>query len=125
MASRIEVIDFLIPAGTAVATPVNALLFDKRGTVSRLDIQVPPGPWGLVGFSIWHSSEQIIPKTRGQWIVTDDRVVSWPIDGFSDQPAWRIYGYNTDLYNHTLQVTTLIEEWAPSSYVAVPEETVA
>ena len=92
MASRIEAPPFLIPAGTPIATPVSLLLFTTRGTVAELEFLVPPGSSGLVGFSIWHSSEQIIPKVRGTWIIADGEVIRWPLDGYSDQPNWSIVG---------------------------------
>lgn len=111
MASRIEAPPFVIPAGTAIATPASMLLFDKRGTVLEIEFLIPPGPSGLVGFSVWHSSEQIIPWARGQWIVTNDEVIRWPLDGYSDQPDWRIRGYNLDIYPHTIYPRVLIEDW--------------
>ena len=113
MASRIEAPPFLIPAGTAIATPVTMSLFSTRGTVQDVEFLIPPGPSGLVGFSLWHSNEQIIPKVRGTWIIADGEVIRWPLDGYSDQPAWQIRGYNLDVYPHTIYPRILIEDWQP------------
>jgi hypothetical protein len=124
MATRIEKVDLVIPAGTPIAAPVSQQLFTTRGTVTRLDIRVPPGPWGTVGFSFWHSSEQIIPKIPGTWIITNDEMIQWPLNGYSDQPSWLVRGYNTDIYTHTIYVTTLIEDWQPGGPVVVAEETI-
>lgn len=123
MASRVDTLDFLIPAGTAIATPVSASLYSTRAALSTLDIKVPPGPSGLVGFSFWHSSDQIIPKTAGRWVITDDETIRWDLDGYSDQPGWVIKGYNTDVYDHTIYVTMLLDEWQPPARAnSTPEE---
>jgi len=120
VASRIEAPSLLIPAGTPIAAPVSTLLFTTRGTVTELEFLIPPGPSGLVGFAITHSSEQIIPDIPGQWIIADNDIIHWPLNGYSDQPGWRIKGYNLDVYAHTIYVRVLIDDWRPGNGVLAP-----
>lgn len=110
MATRIEAPALVVPAGTPIATPVSQLLYANRADMQEIEILIPPGPSGLVGFSFWHSSEQVIPAIRGTWIVTDDETIRWPLSGYSVQPAWQILAYNLDVYPHTLYVRVLLDE---------------
>lgn len=113
MATRVEVVNLTVPAGTPVATPVSALLFSNRAEIERLEVKVPPGPSGLVGFRFDHSNRQVIPKTDGTWIITDDETLEWPLQSYSVQPDWHIKAYNLDVYDHVLAVRTLLIDTAP------------
>lgn len=110
MAQRIETFDVTIPAGTLVAAPqVTALAFNI-GVVQGIEIQVPPGPSGLVGFRIRHSGDTVIPYDRSKWIIADNDVIRWPLEGFPTGRAWSIEAYNTDVYAHTLYIRFLVSE---------------
>jgi len=117
--NRVEAPTLVVPAGTLSTAPVTQLLFTQRAQLMRLEIRVPPGPSGLVGFRFTHSQEQVIPKVAGTWIVTDDEVISWVLDDLSQQPDWRISAYNTDVFDHTLFVRVLLDD-----RVQLPESTV-
>lgn len=113
MATRIEVVNLTVPAGTAIANPVGQLLFTGRAEIERIEVRVPPGPSGLVGFRFDHSNRQVIPKADGVWIITDDEPISWPLQSYSVQPDWRIKAYNLDVYDHTIEVRVLLIDVAP------------
>lgn len=112
--NRVETIQLVVPAGTPTSAPVSALLFGERARVAGIEVLVPPGPSGLVGFAFWHSSEQVIPKVGGTWIIADDEVVRLAVDDLSPWPDWRIKAYNTDVYAHTLFVRTLMDDRVPA-----------
>lgn len=112
MANRIEGFDVSFPAGTQVATPVTINTPFPDGTVVRVDVQVPPGPSGLVGWAILHSQQQIIPRKTGQYIVADDSDFSWALEDYPVGSLWAFRGYNTDIYVHTIHVQFLINELA-------------
>lgn len=102
MADRIEVFEIAVPAGTAIATPQTTALSMIDGHVERIEITIPPGPSGLVGFRIIHSQQVIIPFSGNTWVIADDEKISWPISNYPVGNKWSIRAYNTDIYAHTL-----------------------
>src|SRR5436309_2228241 len=72
--------------------------------VDEIEVQIPPGPRGEVGFAIGQAGSPIFPYEPGVWIVTDDQTLSWPVEGANTSGAWQIFAYNTGLFNHTLYI---------------------
>lgn len=114
MANRIEFTNVTVPAGTAIATPVRIRPTFDEGRVDRIEMRWPPGPSGLVGLRVGHSGQVIIPFDASTYLVTDDEVIGWDIENFPEAQAWFIDGYNTDVYNHTIQFRWLITDAAPA-----------
>lgn len=108
MASEIRSFQPVIPAGTPTTAPVTrAMVFDTN-VVERIDIRVPPGPNGLVGFRIAAGGTQIIPYAAGQWLVASDQLISWPLSDQIESGSWALIGYNLGAYAHTIYVTFLL-----------------
>lgn len=104
MAAEVHQFTAKIPANTpqsalaVVALPLN--LYD----IESIDLEVPPGPSGLMGFYLALSGQQWLPWEAGEFLVWDDRFDSWPL---TDQPTsygWEIHGYNLDGYDHFVVV---------------------
>lgn len=110
MAERIELFDVTIPAGTAIASPQITALSFNQGVVEQIEIIVPPGPSGLVGFRIRHSAQTIIPMSGNGWIIADNEQIKWPLQGYPVGNKWSIQAYNTDVYEHTLYLRFLVLE---------------
>jgi len=110
MAQRIEAFAVTVPAGTAILTPQTTALAFNRGIVEGLEILVPPGPSGLVGFAVVHSGDVVIPYDRTQWVIADSEVLKWPLQGFPTGSAWSLRAYNLDVYAHTLYIRVLVNE---------------
>lgn len=94
-----------VPAGTPVADPLVTDLLFPEGDVTRIDLMVPPGPRGVLGFYLARSGQQVVPHQAGQWLIWDDRSQSLT---FSDLPmagGWQLVAYNTGQYDHTPEVT--------------------
>ena len=123
MADRIEPFTVLIPAGTAIAAPqVSALDFDD-GIVTQINITVPPGPSGFVGFQFTHKGGKVIPSTGNTFIIADDRQIAWPVSNMPTASGWQLRAYNTDIYPHTLYIEFMIDEIPvapPASVTLVP-----
>jgi hypothetical protein len=110
MATRIEVQAVPVPAGTLLTAPqITPMTFDD-GRVDTLEIVVPDGPSGLVGFQIRHSKQVIIPYDGVTFIVTNDEVIRWPMETFPEAQKWDVVIYNTDVYQHTLYFRWLITD---------------
>lgn len=105
MAQRVLQLTCVIPAGTAIASPAVFPLQFPAADVERIDVRIPPGPSGLVGFSINHGGGNFIPEGSGNWIIGDDDRFQWPLDGAPNNGNWQIVAYNTDIISHTIYVS--------------------
>jgi hypothetical protein len=110
VATRIEVFDVTIPAATAQAAPVTVALPFDDGELERIEMRWPPGPAGLVGLRIRHSSQVVIPYSGTSWVVSDDEPIYWPVSGYPATDKWDVLGYNTGAYPHTIQVRLLVND---------------
>ena len=119
MSDRLEVLEVVIPAGTAIATPQETNASFQDGRVDRLQITVPPGPSGLVGFRIAHSGQTIIPRSGSAWIITDNEHIDWDTDNYPTGNAWSVVAYNLDYYDHTIYVRFHITEFGSIEPVVI------
>lgn len=108
MAQEIREFTFTIPAGTPIATPVNTPLSMPARVVQQINIRIPPGPRGNMGFQIGSTNVQIIPATPGTWVIRDDDVIEWPLANQIDSGSWEAFGYNTGIYPHTIYISFLV-----------------
>lgn len=102
MARELRAFSVAVPAGTAIATPLSTDCTFPARVVRRIEIDVPPGPRGEVGFYVANSGSQIIPVNAGQWIVANDVHLGWDLTDYIDSGSWQIVAYNTGFYSHTL-----------------------
>lgn len=102
MANRIEPFVVTIPAGTAIASFQRTAVTFPDGKVTRLEITVPPGPSGLVGFRIAHSGQSVIPPQRDIWNVADNQQFDWGMEQYPWGGSWEVWAYNLDVYIHSL-----------------------
>lgn len=73
-------------------------------TVVEIEIRIPPGPNGELGFAIGMAGQNIIPFNSNEWIVTSDEVIRWQFETPLNSGAWQCQSYNTGTYDHTIQV---------------------
>lgn len=110
MADRIEVLSATVPAGNGSSARSFIGLPFQNGIVSRLEIRVPPGPSGLVGFQIWHSQQRIIPYGSDTFIVANDETLTFDLTGFPQGRFWTLCAYNTDAYDHSVELRFHVDE---------------
>jgi hypothetical protein len=109
MAREIRQFTATIPAGTPVAAPVRVpMAFPPRKVVS-VEIRVPPGPSGLVGFALQISRLTVIPYQSDAFIVTSADSINWQLEGFADSGDWSVIGYNTGANDHAVYVRFLLD----------------
>ena len=108
MAQEIQAYSVSIPPQTPQSAPIAFNVGFPPREVNEIEVVVPPGPRGEVGFQLGFGGSQLIPYTAGQWIVADDEVMHWPIEGMPDSGAWQLIAYNTGIYPHTLAVRFLV-----------------
>lgn len=112
MADRIETPAITIPAGTAAAAPQTTALSLRDAVLERIEVRIPPGPSGLVGFAFVHSGQQVIPFRVGDWIIADDESLDWAVEHYPTGNKWAFRGYNTDVYSHTIYLRLHFREIA-------------
>jgi hypothetical protein len=88
-----------IPPNTPQSAPVTVPLNLGQWDIETIDIEVPPGPAGLMGFYLALSGEPYIPHTTGQWIVWDDVTRSWQVTSQPTSNVWQVVGYNLSVVN--------------------------
>lgn len=98
----------LVPGSSAAAPQVVDIGFPPR-EVERIEIIVPPGPRGVMGFQLAMSGKQVLPITAGAFVVTDDEKISWDLAGQNNSGAWQVIGYNTGAFSHTIEVRFLTD----------------
>lgn len=109
MATEVRSFAVSIPAGTLSTAPqVSALTMPPR-IVTSIRVRVPPGPRGLMGWAISASGTVILPWNAGAWMVQDDEVTDWPLEGQIMSGAWQLTAYNTGVYAHSVYLTFSLE----------------
>ena len=103
MAREFQRFAVTIASGTLASAPLVQNVTMPPRIVRKIEVIVPPGPRGEVGFQLGFSGKQLIPYTVGQFIVTDDEKKEWDLEGFPDSGAWQVIAYNTGSFNHTLE----------------------
>lgn len=104
MAQRIIPFTVLVNPGTTPTTPLAHPLNFGPADVVQIDVMVPPGPAGFVGFFIGNGGGQYVPEGAGQFITPDDKYLMFPVDGAPNNGNWNVTAYNTGNYPHTLYV---------------------
>lgn len=109
MAREIQAFQVTVPAGTLQSAPQVSTLAMPPRIVRRVEIVVPAGALFQVGFQLAMAGTQVIPYTRGAFVVTDDEKIGWDLEGQSTSGAWELIAYNTGLFPHTLYFRFLVD----------------
>lgn len=120
MALRVFQFTVTIPAGTLKTAPQTTSLDIDGWDLETLDLEVPPGPAGLMGFHVANNGVQWIPNSPGEWIVWDNRERSWQLTDQPNASGWQIVGYNLGDYDHTVIVRMHVNLPASQQAVSTP-----
>lgn len=110
MADRLEWFEFTIQPGSTPTTPVINDMSFYQGSVVEIDVKVPPGPAGNLGFAITAGGSQYIPRTMNAYVVPDDDYLVWPLANAINSGDWALLAYNTDIWPHLIQVGFQVNE---------------
>jgi hypothetical protein len=103
MAVEVRIFSVTIPKGTPVAAPIETQMAMPARIVEAVEIRIPPGPRGVVGFQLASKGSQVIPVNAGAFLIGDNEVIYWGLENTLESGAWSCIAYNTGTYNHTLQ----------------------
>lgn len=104
MAAEVHQFSATIPAGTPMDSPVSIPLEQANYEIESIDLEVPPGPSGLVGFVLALDDTQWLPWELGEYIIWNDRTENWPLNDQVVNGGWNIVGYNLGVYDHTVTI---------------------
>lgn len=108
MASEIRQYSLTIPAGTPSVVPaVKQTTFPAR-IVEAIEITVPAGSNGTVGFQIRNSNIVVIPYNSDTWIVSSGENIHWDLQDQITSGSWQLAGYNEGVYPHTIYIRYLL-----------------
>ena len=108
MAVQVQHFDCLIPAGTAIAAPVTVAMQLGVFTVRWVELDIPSGLTGAVGFYLAASSVQVLPFAKGptaNWLILNDTDKHWDLEDQPDSGDWALVGYNLGRFDHNIYVT--------------------
>lgn len=104
MATQYRSFEITIPTGSTRAAPVIFPMIFPSFVVLSIDVYVPPGPLGQMGFQIASSRQQVIPWNAGQWIVANADYLTFPVTDAPNSGDWQLIAYNTGAFPHTIWV---------------------
>lgn len=110
MATRVHVFTVETAPRTPESSPLTTNLDFPEGRVERIEVLVPPGPSGLLGWAIDHSNQRILPYESAGFIVADGEVIKWDLERFPTGRDWQVVTFNEDLYPHTIYLRVLVED---------------
>lgn len=106
-AERVFAFDVPVSPGVTSASPTTTAFSMPSVVVVGIEIVIPDGVNGLAGIALAMGGQRVIPENAGSWIVRNDDVVRWSIDGYPNTGAWQAITYNTDVFSHTFHVVFL------------------
>lgn len=93
------------PANTPIASPVTVPIGAPGEVVVFIDVEVPPGPAGLMGFYIAYNGARVVPRENAEYIIWDDQSDTWYLDDYPTTGAWSVVGYNLSIaYAHAVTI---------------------
>lgn len=104
MALRVFQFACKIPAATPQAAPVTVPIAIDNWQLQLIDLEVPAGASGLMGFYVANNGVQWIPATPGAYLVWDNVQQSWYMEDQPNASGWSVVGYNTGYYDHTVTI---------------------
>ena len=113
MAQRIERFSLVAAAGSAGAFQDHTFL---DGTVTHVELYVPPGHAGLTSWQLYFGTRQLLPNTAGAAVIADDQRFTWDVEDVptgSGGPAgsgYRSRYSNSDVYAHTFYIEAWVDE---------------
>lgn len=120
MVSEIRTRAVTIPAGTPITAPVSIDISFPPRIVTAIYWKVPPGPSGLMGWALTIAGNPVIPRDAGTYIVADGESDTWNLEDYPDQGRWQLTGYNSDIYDHTVYLTFLLDQLTQG--LALPQQ---
>lgn len=109
MAREVWSFQATIVAGSTVFAPTRVSTTIPVRQVDRLEIVVPPGPSGVMGFAITMGGVNVIPVQPGTFMITDNERISWDLSNLPNSGTWQVSGFNGGNFDHTIYLRWLVD----------------
>lgn len=119
MAQRVVYFSATVTPSATPASPQTFPMTFNPADVERIDVKIPAGPSGNVGFYIGYGGGQFIPEGTANWIIPDNDYLSFPLVDAPNGGNWSLVGYNLGNYNHTIYVTFLLNNLAAQTIASL------
>jgi hypothetical protein len=108
MATEIRQFTVTVTPANPYSNPLTVDLPLGLRNVNTIEIKVPSGPQGTVGFHLNISGTQVIPYEAGNYIIADNDLLSWDLKDLPQTGAWSVTLYDDGTYDHTLYFRFLL-----------------
>lgn len=109
MARDVQAFTVSVPVGgTAVAPQIFNMIMPAR-RVTNIEIVIPDGNRGQLFFALGANGTAVLPSNAGGYIIGNDEVIHWPVEGYISSGAWQLLAYNTGTLPHSLQIRFLLQ----------------
>ena len=124
MSAEIHQYTATVPANTPKTALYTYSIPITNYIIESVDLEVPPGPAGLMGFYLARSGVSWIPYEADEFLVWDDRFDSWSLDAQPTGLGWQIVAYNDDaVFSHDVvvrfHVNPVVVPLAPSPSITI------
>jgi hypothetical protein len=90
-----------VGAGNSISTPVSQAWPLEDNELTKIVVTIPDGHCGLTGFRILRAQQQIVPFANSQYLVANDRTLTYEFDDEITTTGLVLEGYNNDIFPHT------------------------
>lgn len=108
VAAEIRAFTLAIPAGTPSTAPITLDVSFPPRRVDTIEVVVPSGPSGVVGWAVLNAGVRMIPYLSDPWIITSGETISWPLERQVESGSWQVSGYNTGTNAHSVYFRFLL-----------------
>lgn len=109
-----------IAAGTPAAAPVVTNMQTGPVVLDEVQVRVPPGPAGNVGFRLLVAGQQVLPWGQAlNWVIADGELLEFAM-GLDVDSQVTLQAYNTDVFAHTLWVRLTTHDHDLSEVAPMP-----
>lgn len=109
-----------IPANTPITALFTAPMVFNAANVENIQVIVPPGPAGSVGWQIQYGGGTFIPLSTGQFIVAEAFTFDFPQNKAPNGGNWTFAAYNNDYVPHLIQVGFYANDFVTAPTTSAP-----
>lgn len=106
------------PAGTTANAPMTTNFPLEDAVLDSLTILIADGHAGLTGIRILQAGQEIIPWSNNDWLISNNEILTIPINSQITEVGLQVQTYNTDSFAHRHWVRALISNLGTSPAAA-------
>jgi hypothetical protein len=107
--SQVQTFACTFQPGSTPTTPAHVNCQLGVFQVDWIELDVPGGNGGGMGFYLAASHQQYIPFVPGTFLIMDAATKHWDVVDMPNSGDWQVYGYNEGFWPHTVYVTFGLE----------------